>query len=437
MNCMNRLYQQKKARLTVVTIYVCFGVYMLLCHLPLPMLSDDAVNLPLASTRGFLEHFKILYHFNGKIFTDYLAFLLYHIPYTLWKALNTGVFVLIAVLLAHLFTDKTPQAVLITCGLVMAYPLWYLRSAGYIASSTNYLYPLVGILLIACSLKAVCNGQKVPFSRHLLLLPVMAYLLNQDQAACILVGGLLLLWLYVAFIAPKNKAIVRCVAAYFFAALAGYIILFLLPGHLNRMSDSTEMELYLPEYANWNMAKKLYRGFTSTAAVIFFDDTALYILFFFLLFLVSQEKRDLWCRVISTLPLCGFLLVNILGKERFVHYNYIFYVLPELNPLSSLGGLVGLGFSCVCLFSAVFTICKTCTPDSRRLLLSLLILGGGSRLAMGFSPTLYASAQRTFTYLAFAIIACCLVLVQELKAKRSNALYYAGAAGIAITLLQK
>lgn len=437
MTCMNRLDPQRKPRLSVVAIYACFGVYMLLCHLPLPMLSDDTVIAPLASTRGFWEHFKILYYFNGKIFTDYLAFLFHHIPYTLWKVFNTGVFVLIAVLLAHLFTDKTPQAVLLTCGLVMAFPLWYLCSAGYIASSTNYLYPLAGILLIACSLKAVCSGQEVPLYRHLLRLPVMAYLLNQDQAACILVGGLLLLWLYVAFIDPKNKVIIRCVATYFFVALAGYIVLFLLPGHLNRMSDTTEMELYLPEYANWNVAKKLYRGFTSTAAVIFFDNTSLYVLFFFLLFLVSQEKGGLWCRIISTLPLFGFLLVHMLGKERFVHYNYIFYVLPELNPLTSLSGLIGLGFPCVCLFSAVFTICKTCVPDSRRLLLSLLILGGGSRIAMGFSPTLYASAQRTFTYLAFAIIACCLVLVQELKANRSNALYYAGAAGIAITLLQE
>ena len=262
---------------------------------------------------GFLKYhlwdlFSILrplYHFNGKIFTDYLAFLFYHVPYVLWKVFNSAVFVLIVMLLVHLFTDKRPQAVLMTCALVMVFPLWYLGTAGYIATCTNYLYPLAGLLLIACQLKEVCSGKKVPLYRHFLLLPVMAYLLNQDQAACVLVGGLLLLWLYVVFVDPKNKEIARCVAVYFFAALVGYIVLFLLPGHLNRMSSTTELELYLPEHANWSIGKKIYRGFTSTVAHVFFDDTTISVLFFFLLFLVCQEKGRLWCRVISVLPLCG------------------------------------------------------------------------------------------------------------------------------------
>lgn len=407
---------------------------MLLCHLPLPMQGDDASYIAVLDTRGFFEHFKILYHFNGKIFTDYCAFLCYHIPYTVWKMCNTGVFVLIAVMLVHLFTDKTPLSVFLTCGLVMIFPLWYLGTAGYIATCANYLYPLAGLLVISCQLKSVINGQNIQQHQHFLLLPVMVYLLNQDQAACILVGGLLLLWLYVAFLSPQNKRIKDCIAIYFFVALAGYAVLFLLPGHLNRMSDPTEMELYLPEYADWSIPKKIYRGFTSTVAQIFFHDTTVAIMFFFILFLLAQEKGDLSCRVISVLPLFGYLLVHMLNRERFVQYDHI---LPDLRNLSSFGGLVGLIFSCFCLFTAVFLIFKMCRADRRWLLLSLLILGGGSRILMGFSATLYASAQRTFTYLLFALIASCLVLLQELKHKRANAMYYAGAASIIMTLLQK
>ena len=434
----NRLPPHKKTRFIAAAIYACFGVYMFLCHLPLPIQGDDASYFAtIIGNRGFLEHLKILYHFNGKIFTDYLAFFFYHAPYLVFKTCNTGMFVLVAWMLTHLFTDKTPQSVLLTCALVMIFPLWYLGTAGYIATSTNYLYPLAGLLLIACQLKALCKGQKLPPYRHFLLLPVMAYLLNQDQAACILVGGLLLLLLYVSFLSPKGKKIIGWVAAYFSVALVGYVLMFLLPGHLNRMSDPTEMKLYLPEFADWSIPKKIYRGFTSTFAHIFFDDSALSVLFFFILFLIAQEKGNFWCRIISILPLCGFLLAHMLGKERFVHFNYFYNVLAELKPLSSLGGLIGLGFSIVCLFSAVFTICKACSPSNRWLLLSLLILGGGSRVIMGFSPTIYASAQRTFTYLMFALSAGCLVLLQELKNIQANTLYYAGAAGMIMTLLQK
>ncbi len=426
---------KKTERLYSAAIYLCFGVYMLLCHMLVGIRGDDADLLETAvGIRGFWEHFLVLYAYNGKIFTDYLAFLFCCLPFTLWRVFNTGVFVLVAALLNHLFTDKSPRAALLTCGLLAIFPLWYLGTAGYISTCANYLYPLTGLLLVACQLKALCQGQKIPLYRHFLLLPVCAYILNQDQAACILVGGLLLLLLYVIFLSKKSKQVILWVAAYFLVALAGYVVMFLLPGHLNRMNDPSEMQWYLPEFANWSIGKKLYRGFTATVAHIFFDDTTVCILFFFLLFVTAQVKGNLWCRVVSILPLAGFLAANTLGKERFVHY---LYPLAEMKALSTPGGFLGLAFSCLSLCCAVAVICKTCSPSNRYLLLSLLVLGGGSRLMMGFSATLYESGQRTFTYLMFALLAGCIVLLQDLKNNRAEVAYYAGAAGILVALLQK
>lgn len=56
----------------------------------------------------------------------------------------------------------------------------------------------------------------------------------------------------------------------------------------------------------------------------------------------------------------------------------------------------------------------------------LLILAAGSREMMGLSAILYASSFRTFTFFLYAIIACCLLILQELKDKGTRYLWYLG-----------
>ena len=113
-----RLNQTSADRLRQTGIYGLFAIYMLLMHLPLPYCGDDAYLLPLVGVRGFWEHFTTLYHYNGKIFTDFSAFLFYHLPYGVWKVFNTASFVLAAVLLCRIFTKNRPRDGLITCALV-------------------------------------------------------------------------------------------------------------------------------------------------------------------------------------------------------------------------------------------------------------------------------------------------------------------------------
>lgn len=57
----------------------------------------------------------------------------------------------------------------------------------------------------------------------------------------------------------------------------------------------------------------------------------------------------------------------------------------------------------------------------------LLLLGFASRIAMGFSPIIWASNDRTFIYMYFSVIICSLILYQEiyeLKYKIYRLLYF-------------
>lgn len=396
----------RNQRLQKLLIFAIFALLMLYAHLPLPFCGDDAYLLPLVGVRSIPAHFAELFRYNGKIFTDFLAFLFYHLPYTVWKVWNVGVFVAVALLMTRLFTDGSARGALWVCLCIGLFPLGYLGTAGYIATCTNYLYPLCGLLFIALQLKALCKGAK-PW-RQLFSLPVMAYVLNQDQAACILVGGLFLFLLYAA----KTKICdVRWAMGYFAVALFGYGVMFCLPGHLNRMTDTLEMELYLPDYVNWSLGKKLYHGYTSTVANVFFHHNTIPILLFALLFLVSLRDKRLLSRLAGLIPLLGFSGLTIFHKSRFLVYHFD---MPELRPLTEKAGLCGFVFAAVCLICMVFTVLRCTRGHTRATLLGLMVLGGGSRVMMGFSATLYASQFRTFTYLFFCLLAMCLVLLQQL-----------------------
>ena len=416
------------------TIYCLFALFLLFWHLPLPIYGDDAYLLPLIGQRSIREHFAELYRYNGKIFTDFLAFLFYHLPYTVWKLFNTGVFTLCAALLVRLFTNGSVSDTFACCGLILLFPLHYLGTAGWIATCTNYLYPLTGLLLIALQLKCVCSQNCSKMPRILLTIPVMIYVLNQDQAAMILLGGLFLFLLYIWKIQPHSKQTISIVAGYFLLALIGYLIMFCLPGHLNRMHDTLEMELYLPDYVNWSIWKKLYRGYTSTVANMFFQDAQMLVLFSLLLFLAVYKQASALQRGIALFPLAGFFGLYLINKNTFLHTPY---GMPELLPLSTAAGIAGLAFTCLSLLCMVITICCGIHSRNKWFLLGLLILGAGSRLMMGFSATLYASSYRTYTYLFFALIACCLLLLKECTDVNRSNLQQTGVFSIILAMLLK
>ncbi|MBR2937936.1 MAG: hypothetical protein IKB80_05550 [Oscillospiraceae bacterium] len=420
----------RKNTICKALIYGFFTLFLFLQHLWLPMCGDDAYLLPLVGVRSIPEHFAELYRYNGKIFTDFTAFLFYHLPYVVWKIFNTGVFLAVAILLAQLFTQNTVADALVVCALVAIFPLGYLGTAGYIATCANYLYPLCGLLFIAWQLKRLLY-QKEHWVWQFFSLPVMAYVLNQDQAACILVGGLLLA-LIACFLQHRSKQATAWIAGYFLVALAGYIVLFCLPGHINRMTDTLEMELYLPEYANWSLWKKLYHGYTSTVANVFLHHNTITILVYFLVFLLCLARGTLLGRILSPLPLAGFLCLKLLNQNTLLRF---ITDMPELSPTTTPAGLAGFAFCGFCLICLVISLWDCVRQEHRYLLLGLLILGGGSRLLMGMSPTLYASSYRTFTYLLFSLIACCLVLLQKMKVNSSKNTYSAAVAGILLALL--
>jgi len=69
--------------------------------------------------------------------------------------------------------------------------------------------------------------------------------------------------------------------------------------------------------------------------------------------------------------------------------------------------------------------------ENKLLLTLLLVLSAGTREMMGFTATIYASSYRTFTFFLYALIVCCLILLNELEEDEEHKhLWYMGIGAI-------
>ena len=89
---------------------------------------------------------------------------LVHCP-LLWKILDIVIFTSLPVLLCGLL-GVTGRGRWFVTGLVLLYPFADMASAGWIATTTNYLWPLWGVLVIGMVLKQLRCGRKCRCGRR-------------------------------------------------------------------------------------------------------------------------------------------------------------------------------------------------------------------------------------------------------------------------------
>lgn len=413
-----------------VLIYVVFVLFLTLWHIPMEYYGDDVVVSALIGERTIWEHTIIRFNSNGRVFCDVLAYAFYFVPMAVWKTTNIGVFVLIAALMTYLFTDNSNENLLATCALILLFPLDYLVTAGWIATCANYLYTFLALLIVAYILKSIMDQKRVPKYWQMIGLLATLYGTNQDQSAMILIGGTLLLWIYAKVSNSYHKKATSWILVYFVGALICYLAVFFTPGHLSRMAQANvDMEPYFPEYISWGVLEKIYHGYSATMALVLFERNRVFGLFGFLLMLLSLRNKKWISKIVGMIPAGTYFLLTFVNPKRFIHYSYI---LPDLRPLTTLGGKLALLISVVVLLSCVYAIWNNISRERAYAILWLMVLGGGSRLMMGFTITLFYSATRTFTFLVFALIACCLVLLDEFRKTEDSRMFPVGLACVIV-----
>lgn len=405
----------------VYTIEIAlFLLVVIYNHLGLPIVHDDATRSNMFFNNIF-EIIKYYWDFNGRLTTDSLAVILAQ-HFHIWTIIDCLAYIMLLVLLIKIFECNSTVFVGCTMILILVFPFNYWESAGYVSTTTNYLYCTVGFLGIIYLVKSIMKGKRLGVSYGMAALCTI-YIAFSNQ---FIIGEILFLAYVVGYqlwINKKRVQNVKGIIALGIFAIIMFGVMWMSPGYQDRLHGTREMMYWLPQYQNWSFFKKAIEGYTTTVAnVVFNDNQFLLVLCVALMILGLYSGKNNITKFIATVPVLCMALLKTKGYDNFIVYYKYAVGKPDIRvKLSSLKSVVALGFPILIMLS-IFIIMTVVIEDkwTKTLAISMLVIGAASREMMGFTPTIYASDFRTFTMFFFCIIIAILCVLKELIRKKED-----------------
>lgn len=363
---------------------------------------------------------------TSRVVTEFFLVTLVKLP-NLWRILNVAVMVLATVSIFKLFNiKKYALSLWIVIALIAIIPIELYYSAGWIATTLNYLWPLAFGLFSIFPIKKILDNRKIRWYEYLAYVPAYIYAINCEQMCAVLFAIYLIFTIYVYH---ENKKVKLTLIIFTILALAGLVFALSCPG--NALREAEETAKYFPDFGSLSLARKMEIGYSSTLFEFIFKPNLLFMIFSLILAISAFSKlTNQIAKLVAAIP----LTVNLI----FGWFSDIFVkVCPNIdtikNSLTQYGTGISLGSKqswipdmillVVCL-AIIFTLYRI-FDDKKYSLLTILIilLGFASRMVMSLSPTIWESGSRTFLFMYFSVVICCYMLYENfVSTKARNAI---------------
>jgi len=368
--------------------YIFFSFFMFgLISLDYAVLSDDIFFYNLSKEQN-LSEFLIWRYFSwsSRIIIEAILFLVVSFGTFFQVLFVVMLYLFCALALKHLLKPQTLLQNVIICFMLASIPFCFIKNTGWIATSANYLFPLIfGII----SFKSLYNPKpSFSYGLFLILATFVASSMEQLCVIMVLIFGCVGLYHLLKYKKIMWFYIIQIELCLFNIALFAFC-----PG--NSFRFGREMRNYLLDFAQWGYFTRLYKGLSHTMDY-FFDEpfclllVALNIIIFNILAYSKRTKIFCFCSLIIS-AITTFLIF-------FWHEDmHIFFIIDN-----KLGWYYLLfAFLFLCLIFSLFLLYKNTAFFYINLL--FLFVGLLSSAILGLSPTLYASSVRIFFYFIFIL----------------------------------
>ena len=407
------VYTLFQSRLKTVTDeawahYVALAAFVfVLCvlHFCLAPSGDDVnyFNHALQDT-AYLDFLKLHYdNWSSRLIIETVLVHCYAFNFGLWRVLDVVALVVIAESLVYICVPQKKYAVFVYAVILFCTDWMSLRSAGWGATTVNYLWPL------AASMPAFVIAQKIrdglPISKKAIVgsLPFLIFATNQEQV-CAWLFGLSLSFLLYRIVKNRRlaKEDVYLIASVLFCA-ASLVFILTCPG--NKVRFAVAVDVCFPQYPSLSFFEKVQLGILTIFTYYF----------------------TLW-RNIVIVPLCILLTVVLRAKNKRLFFTQV--ILDAFIPLNAIlrvllgekwllannklpqfvGGGARIAVLCECAVLVIigivilYQIVAASRSKSRGLLnVFLLVAGFCSAFIVAFSPTVYASGDRCYLFLSYTM----------------------------------
>lgn len=405
---------------------IIFIILLIIIHFSIDSQSqDDLWFINQASNFGELtDYISARYStWSSRLIIESGIIMLTHQSLLVWKILNILMYILLAKSIIKITNIKNNKwANYLLYGLVLLIPLNTINGAGWISTTMNYLWVISLGLFSLSSIKDVLEEKKIPIWKNILYIISGIYACNQEQMAVayLLTIFTVLLW---QLIIKKNKNILKhgkILIIELIISIVSIIFIITCPGNKVRMTQETAN--WFPEFGSFNIVEKAELGLTSTFSKLVLNINYIFIIFSILLFITTIiTNKNKMTRIISFIPLLGStiftvfeeyttLFTKILDLVKTFKNETLIMKLSEINITSIIFMLLYI----IIAVSALFSMYKIYKNSKKfYMCVSIFLLGFMTRIMMGFSPTVFASRERTFIFLYIALIIDSILFYKE------------------------
>lgn len=409
--------------------FFVFGVIVFLFHLPMKTgAHDDALFSQLFGATGFdpIAYSVTRYmQWTSRTLLEFLLMGGIGMPIILWKIADTAVFVLTGVFLSKIIvTQRRYEANIVITGLMLLFPYADLCSAGWITTTVTYTWPLMFGLAAIYPLRKIASGKSIRAYEYVVYAVSLLIAANNEQLCFVLLS---VYGAYAVFMALRKRASAFVLVQLGLCLLSlAYILL--CPGNAARSLQETAR--WFPDYQYFSFLQKCESGVSACLSALFLSNNWLLLaLTFFVFYLVWRKYDGVFPRAVASVPLLSVAALSVLGMYR-TQYVPIGAVFNMAGPYGMLNSQTTGSFLYVfAMFAMLLALCVLLISIymlygrsiSSLIIIGIMVLGFATKAVIGFSPTVWASHNRTGVYLMFSLIAGCVYLLGSWDYKNKSA----------------
>ena len=418
---------------------ILFLVYFMM-HLVVRYIGDDAINHDNTYPDGQISYLIFSYNnWSSRLFIYLVNNYMYMLPIIVWKILDTIVVVTGAICISKIFNVKKNLFFdYIICLLVTIYPFKIMGSAGFVATTLTYYWPMVFLLICLIPIKKLINKEKINPFLYPLYFVLLLYATDSEQISALLFGLSICFIIYFKFI--KKEKINWYVITLLLFSIGKLIFIETCPG--NALRTIKETGLRFPEYTNMTLMDKLYMGLMYTTHMLISNFGPLFILSAFLFVMTNITNNSLINKIIANIMFAVVSLVTAFSGVGKVMFGRMYDIISNLGVMilspEYNRSILSVAF-CVMLYLGILYLLLI--NFKKNLLPVILFLAGvATQFILAFSPTIYASGERTGSIMFYLIVIINIIIYKEIDPKLTDnkkALLLSSVIGVSLVFVIK
>lgn len=415
--------------------FIIFGIILFIIHIPIIKNNDDLWFQNILNEQS-ITSFSIQRYNNWSSRTIIEAVLIIlsntNVSLFIWKILDILMFELLAYSIYKIFLKGHNKSILLSWILVfgiLTIPVSILNGAGWIATTTNYLWPLALGMYVFTIIRKKCNSEKIKWYEAVTYIVATIYATNQEQMAAIMFGIISIYFIYIITKKQVKQNIDISIIVIYLITITNLVIILLCPG--NKVRKIQETQNWYPIYETYGVFSKIQLGITSMMRYIIIEGRMVFIIFTGIIaYFMLITDNSVCKKVLGIFPFIGATFVNLFGNltmkiypgfiELLNIYNKEELIINSSNVMQKhlYIPILFYLFIMICIIIDLYLIFNN--TKKGKFIVIIFLAGLASRIIIGFSPTVFASGERTSFYLYYSFVIIGLLIIKEMIDKKIN-----------------